>query len=298
MIATTNRVEMKPGYYPGLPFSDYVKIDAANSSTLKRLDRSARHALAAIEGMDDDTKSKRLGRCVHLRLLEPLLFDQQVVVRPEFKGKGSRAEKAEWDTAHAHCEIVTEREMADIVGMAEGVERNDTALEILYGKGPNEMSIVWPDPSTGELCKARYDMARPMLIADVKTTTDASPQGFSRQVANYGYAHSAGMYLEGSEVLDTLIGGLANPIRRRFLLLAVENSHPYECCVHELPESWLDSGRAWFRQAIRRYSECRSRKAWPGYPSGVNVLEQPKWDACYDGGDESDDTANNEDADE
>jgi exodeoxyribonuclease VIII len=111
-------------------------------------------------------------------------------------------------------------------------------------------------------------------IPDLKTTMDASPEGFGKQVWDMEYGAQASHYL--------YVWNLAFPSNKRteFIFFCIEKEPPYLTAVyvtpHELIEYWDKILRA------RRYeiAQCLKTNKWPGYPT--NPLQKsefslPRW---------------------
>ncbi len=107
------------------------------------------------------------------------------------------------------------------------------------------------------------------LIADLKSTNDASQWAFGSSVAKYGYHEQAAFYLEGLNVLA--------PVERRFLFIAVEKERPFCCAIHELDDEAISEGTRLFRKHLRQLRECKEDNLWPGYPAEISTIQLPKW---------------------
>ena len=56
----------------------------------------------------------------------------------------------------------------------------------------------------------------------------------------------------------------------------MENVKPYAVAVYELSPEYLESGKTNDRRAVRSLKHGIQNN-WPGYPSGVRLIEPPKW---------------------
>lgn len=154
-----------------------------------------------------------------------------------------------------------------IRAMAESVLAHDEARAILEANEGREVSIFADTPEGVEI-RARFDI-HGQIGADLKTTQDASPEGFAKAVATYRYDIQAAHYMDAhwhseSTQLDA------------FKFIAVEKTAPYVVAVHQLPEYWLSIGRDYARQARETLAHCRQTNHWPGY-EGTNTLDAPGW---------------------
>ena len=98
----------------------------------------------------------------------------------------------------------------------------------------------------------------------MKTTDDATPEGFSRTVTSFGYHIQAAHYLE--------MTGAEN-----FIFVAVERKAPYAVGIYKLDAEWLQAGANLRRKAITLLHECKALDSWPAYPTAVQTLSCPKW---------------------
>jgi len=113
-------------------------------------------------------------------------------------------------TAKAYKQAVTENdgktvilrpELELAVEVTNALRQTGTAAGALQGS-EREVSIYW-ESDTGLPLKCRPDAWRRDigLVADLKTTTDASPEAFARAVERYHYDLSAALYMRGVEAV-------------------------------------------------------------------------------------------------
>jgi hypothetical protein len=150
----------------------------------------------------------------------------------------------------------------------DGVEVG-TLGDTLFAEGRPEVSLYWIDETTGVTCRGRIDWLHPRAIVDVKTARDASPYGFAKACADYGYRESAAHYSKGVRVLTEK----ALP----FYLVVVESTAPHFVAVYQFTEADLAYGEERMAEALATYAACESSGEWPGYPNDVQTLEMPRW---------------------
>jgi hypothetical protein len=157
--------------------------------------------------------------------------------------------------------------------MSDAVLTHPTASFLLSDDGAVELSIVWLDKETGLLCKCRLDKYSAGLkaITDLKTTTDASPDKFSRAIYDYGYEIQGAHYLNGAAA--------AGIDATTFGIIAVENDAPWCVAVYELEPEAIGLGYDQARRLMQRYAECRRAGKFPGYPTEINRIGVPTWAA-------------------
>lgn len=287
-MAPVTREAWEPGLYPGVPYEVYERIDAANHSTLRLYRKSPAHARV---GMLAPRESAALdfGNAYHCAVLEPERFAREFVRGLEGIGNRSAADKAIWSRfrqQHAGKTIVPAAEFDRVGKMAEALYRHETAAALLRAPGRNEVVAVWRDARTGMLCKLRADLTRSWLgwswVGDLKTTIDASPEGWPRQVHSYGYDSAAAWYLDGLAAL--------HPYPRRFVHLAQEKEPPFAVAVYELDGEALAKGRRRARRYLRLHYEATSSNSWPAYAVGILPTSLPSWSIREEDEDEHDGT--------
>lgn len=160
--------------------------------------------------------------------------------------------------------------------MAEAVLAHEVAGALFDpARGKPEQTLVWRDIDTGIWRRSMVDhlphaeRGRPIL-ADLKTTVDASPRGVARSVAKYGYHQQGPFYLDGYEALFP--GSDA-----AFLFVFVEKDPPHLVAVYELDAAAAYLGGELNRRAIRLFAECQAAAAWPGYSPEIEPISLPAW---------------------
>ena len=101
---------------------------------------------------------------------------------PSFYSKAGRAFQAE-----ARAEGKTPITAADderTTGMAEAV-KDSVATPWMVGR--YEVSAFAPDPVTGVMRRGRFDILGDKFLADLKSTSDASPEEFAKSAATSRY---------------------------------------------------------------------------------------------------------------
>lgn len=268
------------GLYEGLDAATYHALPYCSNSKLTHLKRSASHLKTALAG-EFNLKSEaiRKGSALDVLLLEPIEWPNWTVF-PENFSRGRTDGKLAWAKAanrfgEAHLERhhLRHAEYLDVLAMKNAVLSNTDAREFIEAGGErmNQISIVfrWLDV----LFKGRLDrlLFRPSssIAIDLKTTRDASPEGFSKIILDRGYHRQAAIYMTGCAILG-------RPVEA-FVIVAVENSAPYNCSVYELSSDFLMLGLAEVKALAKRYKFCVEKDYWPGYTTGVEVIEPPKW---------------------
>lgn len=177
--------------------------------------------------------------------------------------------------------IVTRKEIEAAKRIARAVRENPAANEALSGIWDTEVSIVWRDPDTGVLCKARIDWLtdpslRRILIGDLKTCRDHAPPGFPRDAAKREYYAQMAWYCTGLRECCWQLYGTEPDITCK--LLAVQSSGSHDSTVYPLSGDELRAGdklNAERLQQLLYYDSEYGDATWPGRcpESPLNLAE-------------------------
>ena len=157
-------------------------------------------------------------------------------------------------------------------GMCDALKANPLATAAL-SHGESEVTLAWQDKETGVWLRARPDFlpAKRRIIPDLKTAADASPKGFQRTIANFGYAQAAALYLDG---IEAVFGDKPT----NWIHVVMEKEPPHVVALYELPGEDIGRGRWLNRRAIRIFADCLSTGKWPGYADEPVMLGLPGWE--------------------
>lgn len=268
----------EPGVYENVPPEEYFSWDAVSNSKLNLLRKSPLHYQ---HGYPESTPAMRLGSLVHSGVLEPLAIAKRYVFMPDYSShpdnktaKGDRSfsgatsfvksMEEQFRKFHHDKEIVTEEQYHTMVGMAQALQANAIARDLLRD-GRAEVSVVWVDDDTGLKCKARADWLKPGVMVDLKTTLDAGE--FERAVVRYGYHRQMAFYERGLS---------AHGIEVTPWIIAVEKSAPFGCRCAPMAEAALDLGHRELDELLQVLVACQENGHWPGYENPT-AWELPAW---------------------
>lgn len=256
-----------------LTVPEYDALDRVRSSHLKAIIESSpkhlRHELD--EDQDKTSDALALGAAIHTAVLEPDCFGHDVVV---FRAGASRKSVAYESFALRNRGkiILLEKELEQVQATAKAV-RSDEYAGPLLTNGQPEVSILWTDPETGVLCKARADWLDESgvpTIVGLKTARDAGDDKFARAADDYLYQLSWAMYRAGYHQCTG-----AYP---EMMEIVAEKTSPYDVVVYHIGEDVIEAGEALYRKALATYAECKSTGKWPGKGAGgIRELELKPW---------------------
>jgi PDDEXK-like domain of unknown function (DUF3799) len=153
--------------------------------------------------------------------------------------------------------------------------RKHIGASVLFEDGKAEQSLFWTDPDTGVDCKGRVDWITtnnneydtiPILV-DLKSTLDASPEGFQRSISKYRYYVQAAMYIDGLTALGY------EP--ETFIFAAWEKRSPYASALYYATPEMLALGRQEYKRLLKVYAECLSKDKWLGYSQAILPINLP-----------------------
>lgn len=226
-----------------------------------------------------------VGKAAHDRILLSERWPEFYHVTPE---GFSRAKTKAMPEAIAECEeaeqagkvILSASEAEVVERVTAALRRSEFAMAALTN-GVTEETLAWQDPRTGVWLRARPDF-RPnslltgqavRIVADLKFVagSHASPDGFRRAIANFGYHQSAAFYSDG---IKAIYGRLPT----HWLHVVVEKDAPYSVSLYELPAEDIERGRFLNRRAIDLFARCLERDEWPGYADAPLPVGLPEWE--------------------
>jgi hypothetical protein len=212
-----------------------------------------------------------LGHAVHTRVLG----SGPVPVRIDAEEWRSKAVKDEVAAVRAAGMVPLRPSDYDAsVAMATAVRSHPIARKLLkLGTGQPERTLIWQDPATGVMCRAKADWLRLDGIVDLKTTESAAPDALSKAAHNYGYAVQAPFYLRGFRETHPFWSGVPY-----FVHIAVEKEPPYLVHVNQLTERAIAWGDRQVSAALEIYRDCTAAGVWPGYPTDeITDIDLPAW---------------------
>ena len=275
----------------------YHATPAISASWLKLLDKSPYHLWYAYINKDRpqsvQTTAMMLGSLTHTLVLEPEKLDAEYVIVPEGIDKRSKDGKAFFAEIEASGKTpVKQADFDHCAAMAGSLRINSGFMALRQHKHENERTFFWDDDRTGLHCKMRPDtVVHPCaaypngVVTDVKTTADASPQGFARQFFVLGYhiqaAHNAIGFMKAF--------GLGEPEFWRdgeefctnmplVIFECVEKDAPHVTQCYQVPADVLEYGFRVVEELMDTAAGCFEHDVWPGYTQEVFAeLAVPGW---------------------
>lgn len=243
----------------------HSRPELSNSGNNILIDESPAHFQEYKKNPPRQTEAMLTGQIVHSAILEPELFLDTHVAMPECDRRTKAGkdffEKFSIDNAG---KVIMKNEIYHMVfGMIGSVMAHPKAKQILV-KNHNELSYF--GELEGVAVRCRPDILRAgNLIADLKTTDDASFRGFQKSFTAYKYHRQAAFYSD----LVTQVTGQRHDT---FSIIAVEKHAPYAVQVFAVDEASIEKGREEYKQGLAIYRQCLETGKWPAYSDDVIPL--------------------------
>ncbi len=289
--------EFITGFTPIKLEGDYYDLkDFISYSGLKNLKTSPAHYRQyKDEPAEVETDAMAFGSAYHTYILEPEKFEAeyyvfdddaiyQVLIGEGFKSPRSTKQYKEWQ--ESEMRLIGDRKTIDKSDFQKIKDMKEKLMQHYYcrallSKGEPEKSITGILHTTeGDInLKGRPDYTRgdKHFIIDLKTTFDASVDGFTRAAGDGGYHIQAALY---SDLLEMLTGDGRG---WSFYFIAQEKRKPYAFNIFEASPQFIGQGRYEYEQLLKLYQMCLKEDRWPGYQvfcqwkSGNVELNLPTW---------------------
>jgi len=262
---------MGPGIYTDMPFAEYLASDAASKSKLWTLHTKTPAHVAAAE--DEATPEMDWGTAMHVAVLEPDMLSQRVFQGPaDRRGKKWTEAVEQLEAEHPGAVLLPEEAYDRMIAAQNAVLQNPTIKALATMDGISEASGFWIDEATGLLCRMRADRycQKLALMADLKTTADASEDGFRSTSIRFGYHCHDAMYTEGWPLCG---GGEVED----FIFIVVERDPPFAHALFQFEPDERSMGSRIIHRNLEIYRHCKATGRWPGFSERVSRFRFPEW---------------------
>ena len=247
----------------------HAKTKYESSSTVRKVLTSPKKYLYDKTAESVPTKAMEEGTAVHTYFLENELFKNRYCFKPKaFNGRTK--EGKQWMEEHGHLNILAAEWEENLIHMNHSFL--DSPAKIIYDiKGLTELSYFSEDLS-GIKAKCRPDWISSdgHTVVDVKTTQDASPKGFQKSIANFGYHIQSSFYMRVLQNLDVPV--------KEFIFIAIEKTAPFCVGVYRADTEMLEEGNKKVDEAINQILWCKENDSYPDYtPNEIESISLPPW---------------------
>ncbi len=253
-----------------MPNASYREANGVSKSDLDLISRSVSHWK---NKQVEQTKAMILGSAFHDSILLPETFESSYFIEPKFN-KRTKEGKAEYEAflkENVGKTPLEENDFDRIIAMRDKVLLHPVAKKILNG-AIFEQSCFSRDTETDIDIKCRPDILRleDCIIADLKTTQDASPLEFSKSIANYCYDKQAAFYCD-------ILSKITSAPFTTFIFIAVEKNPPHEVAIYDANEAMIQIGREMYRRDLNKLKAWIDGKESEGYPVHIRNIDLPNW---------------------
>ena len=249
----------EPTIILGMPDEDYRAEVGVSNSALKYMQVNPAEYLHQKNARRETTAAQLFGQVLHAALLEP--HRKLHCVKPDGMSFVTKEGKA-WRDAQT-LPILSQAEDNDVSGAYAAIMAHPVAGSIVQA-AQKEVSCFKRDEKTGLALKCRADLVYSndsglTIIADIKTTDDASEYKFRGSAIGWDYPRQAAYYLD-------LFGA------SKFLFIAVEKSAPYGVQIFEVSDDKLASARDRIRENLDTLKTCIDSDNWPTYSTSIKLI--------------------------
>ncbi len=254
--------------------ADYHKHTAISNSKLVAARKSGKHLWDMLHGPPRESKAAfDLGTLFHASALPGESIDEIAAFKPE--GMDMRTKEGKAFLAEHKGKIIFSPSDAYVLDqMMLSLRQHPFTAGLVNGelKGKAEQSFFCTDPETGLELKARPDFMLDdySLIIDLKSTADASPEGFQRSICNWSYHTQASHYLD-------VVEGATGTRPQAFLFVVVEKVRPFCTAVYMADQAMIDLGKQHARESLNNIANWIADKSFPGYSDRVEEISLPRW---------------------
>jgi len=248
-----------------LPAETYHAMPELSNSGMSKLKKSPANFKHYLDHGSESTDAMEFGSMFHMAILEPHLFNS-TYESTNCNDKRTSAYKSAAKAIEAAGRIpIEEKTVIQLMKMKDAMQSSFPGF-IPLRDGRPEVSVLYEDD--GVQCKCRIDYLGDDAIIDLKTTTDASANGFQDSVFKFGYNRQQAHYQRPFELAGT---------PKRFYFWAVEKEPPFLNAIYELDEAALIMGRAEREKLMALYKTCKALDKWPGLPTTIQTISLPAW---------------------
>jgi exodeoxyribonuclease VIII len=241
-------------------------LSSTNIRTFKKNRKQFEYSLS--HDLVKQTKAMTDGTAVHAFFLERDKFDTDFVIKPADMRLNTKAGK-EWAQEH-QSKIIIDSELGNNLYEMEK-SFIDSPAKLIYNKsGQSELSYFWDDLGLVKgKCRPDWISDDGNIVVDIKTTTDASPKGFQKSIANWGYHLQLGWYLRGLQKL-----GLP---AKEFIFIAIEKTPPFSVGVYRANKDMITYANDEINNLVYDIDESLKSDDFPDYTPEIMDLGLPNW---------------------
>ena len=277
------------GIYHGMRDADYQAIDALRASTMKEALQSAKQLRHRMQNKRPDTGALRLGRAVHVAVLQPDVYCEETATIPEefatSTGLSRKKPAQAWaqEFIAAGVTVITEAEDTKAQDIADAVSEHAPSVAMLERAAGREVTALWQETTpmgATVWCKARADFIGGGLLGDLKTTRETgkfSAAGMGGVIARFGYHFQMGWYSRGFASAAAQSETSDDHSALEWGWIFVQSEPPHDVIACEADDEMEDLGR-WYAQSVwEEYAAALDSDDWPGVEPDLVTVSLPRW---------------------
>ncbi len=242
-----------------------------SKSVLWELDSSSLYKWRFHQPERKITPAMQWGSLIDCLTTTPELAETDLALSPfdSFRTKEAKEWKAEQEAAH---KIIVDTDMLNEAKAAvKMLTETCKASADIFAKSKSQVIVA------GRVLEAKVkglvDLAPQGedFLADLKTVSAFSLEGFAKQTANFGYHMQAGIYLNLWNAM------FPNDQRTRWKFIWQDSVAPYEACVTELAPQDIEAGWAYASTLIQRILDATAANKWPIAFENETITTRPTW---------------------
>jgi hypothetical protein len=247
-----------------------------SKSVLWELDSSSLYKWRFHQPERKITPAMQWGSLIDCLTTTPELAETDLALSPfdSFRTKEAKEWKAEQEAAH---KIIVDTDMLnDAKAAVKMLTETCKASADIFAKSKSQVIVA------GRVLEAKVkglvDLAPEGedFLADLKTVSAFSLEGFAKQTANFGYHMQAGIYLNLWNAM------FPNDQRTRWKFIWQDSAAPYEACVTELAPKDIEAGWAYASTLIQRILDATAANKWPIAFENETITTRPTWAAMQE----------------
>ena len=241
-------------------------LSSTNVRTHKKNKKQFKYSLT--HDLVKQTKAMADGTAIHAFLLERAVFDSDFAIKPADMRLNTKEGK-KWAIDNKN-KIIIDFDLGSNLFEIEKSVLNSPAKLIYDIKGQAELSYFWDDLGLVKgKCRPDWISDDGNIVVDIKTTTDASPKGFQKSIAHWGYHLQLGWYIRGLRKL-----GLP---AKEFIFIAIEKTPPFSVGVYRANKEMITYANDEINNLVYDIDESLKSDDFPDYTPEIMDLGLPNW---------------------
>lgn len=253
----------------------HANTEFVGSSTLKLYKRSPLHKK---QGIDSTSEALIFGGAYHCFVLEPdvfedtyFIFDDRYEIKELLKtysnprGTKKYTEFKENEMLKATGRIVINIDDFLLMREMKKMLFSHRFVYWLFNYGENEISHYMILDGVKVKIKPDSLHKKARIIADLKTTTDASLDNYYHEAAKRSYHISGALYCDVAEAIYT-----ESLKAFDFFLICQEKTPPYAVAIYRVTYNFLAIGRYEYELCLQQHKYCEETGIYRGYEVFAN----------------------------